>query len=238
MSEYSVKHPILFEVIVTVLAFMGAAVFAIAGSILSLSSDFSTSVGRIIVGIVLLVVFRKVIRSGSIAANLVIVLPALLFVLWNIFYNLSSGASFGGSSFLIEGLLTALAPAIFEEVLFRGIFIGNLQKSGKNDQQCLLISAVFFALVHLSNAVGADMASVLLQVAYSLVIGMVLSAIYLKNQSIWQVILVHFLIDFFNRIYINTPASSSALQIVIFVILLLGEALYALWLLKADAGNE
>ena len=37
---------------------------------------------------------------------------------------------FGGPVFFIEALITALAPAIFEEVLFRGIFIYNLKENG------------------------------------------------------------------------------------------------------------
>ena len=160
-----------------------------------------------------------------------IAVPALLVAAWNVFYNLSSGNAFGGQTVFLEALITASAPAVFEEVLFRGIFIYNLQKKGHGDLGCALISSAVFAAVHLTNAVGTDLASVLLQVVYSFVIGMVLAAIYLKNRSLLQIIIVHFLIDFSNRIYIGQVTSSSYLQMIVFAVLLAAETVYALVLL-------
>ena len=152
--------------------------------------DFSTSVGRIAVGIALLILYRKAFAGQGHGKNLILVLPALLFAVWNIWYNLSSEASFGGKIFILEALLTASAPALFEEVLFRGILLFNLRKNGSSDLKCLLISSMIFSVIHLINFVGADLASVALQAGYAFVIGMVLAAVYLRNNSILQVIVV------------------------------------------------
>ena len=234
MFEYGEKHPILFEIILFIVAMIGAGIFVLLGSILGLPTNLSSSAGRIIVGIILFFIFRRVFKDNNgLFNNFVIILPALLFVIWNIFYNLSSGNSFGTANTFMEALIIAAAPAIFEEVIFRGIFIYNLKKYGYDDIKCLLISALVFSLVHLTNAVGGNLIAVVLQIGYSFVIGLVLGAIYLKNNSILQVILIHFLIDYSNSIYNGTVANSSYVQIAIFVLLLIGEAFYAYKLINA-----
>ena len=124
-----------------------------------------------------------------------------------------------------------MAPAIFEEVLFRGIFIYNLKQSNCSDGKGLFITAIVFSAVHMTNLVGQDLASVALQLAYSFVIGMALAAIYLKNNSLIQVILVHFLIDFTNRIYINPATTTTTVQMIVFILLLIAETVYGLWLI-------
>ena len=237
MFSFGEKKPVLFEIILFIVAFLAAAVFTVFGSALNLSSELSSSIGRIIVGLLLCLIYRKRLLRGSFSSGLVYTLPALLFVVWNIFYNLSSGQTFGDAEILIAGLITAIAPAIFEEIIFRGIFISNLQKKGYGAMACMLTSAVFFAAVHMTNIAGMELLNVAVQVGYSLVIGMVLAAIYLKNGSLTQIVLIHFLIDFFNRIYNGSVTTSSNLQMVIFAIVLIGEAVYALVLTK-NAGKE
>lgn len=69
---------------------------------------------------------------------------------------------------------------------------------------------------------------------YSLVIGMVFAAIYLKNGSILQVMAAHFLVDFTNRIYVQQASTASIPQLVIFALLLVAEAAYAVWLTSSQ----
>ena len=234
MFEFGEKHPVLFEIVLIVVAFIAAGIITAAGTIVGFPSDFSSSVGRIIVGVALLVIFQRMFTDERPFNNLAIVLPALLFAGWNLFYNLSSGNAFGGPAFFIEAALTAAAPAIFEEVIFRGISIHNLKAKGHDALACMLISALLFSAVHLTNLVGQDVATVALQVGYSLVVGMVFAAIYLKNGSVVQVMVAHFLIDFTNRIWLDEITSSSEPQIAAFVVLLAVEAAYAIWLTRGN----
>jgi len=226
------RRPVLCELILMVLAFLAAAAFTAAGSLLNLSADLSSSVGRILAGAVLLLIFRRAFRGEGPLRGLAFVLPALLFAVWNLGYNLSSGARLGGSALYIQALITALAPALFEEVLFRGIFLYNLEKKGLGSFACLFISAALFAAVHLTNLAGQNLAAVALQLGYSFVIGLVLGAIYLKNHSLVQVAAVHFLIDFTNRIYPEPASSANTVQLAVFVAVLLAEAVYSLWLTR------
>lgn len=229
MYKFGEEHPVLFEIILFIAAFAAAAVFTILGNIFYLPPDLSTSIGRIIVGIALLLIYKRAFtfKGKGVFTNLVLVLPALLFPAWNIFYYLSSGMAIGGVPFFADGIITAMAPAIFEEVLFRGIFLYNLRKKGSSDLQCLLISAIIFAAVHLTNLAGLSPASVAVQTVYSFVVGLVFAAIYLKNGSLLQVVILHFLIDFTNRIFVEQPSHTSTLQFVIFGLLLAAEAIYA-----------
>jgi membrane protease YdiL (CAAX protease family) len=69
------------------------------------------------------------------------------------------------------------------------------------------------------------------------VVGLALAAVYLRNNSIAQVVFVHFLIDFTNRLYLEQTTSASYVQIAIFVVLLVAETAYAVWLtVKGDKG--
>ena len=238
MLEFGEKHPVAFELVLIIISFAVAALFSIAGNVFSLHPDFSTSVGRIIVAAALLIIFRGALRGSSVFTNPLIVLPALLFPAWNIFYNLSSGMTIGGIPFFAEGLLTAMAPALFEEVIFRGIFISNLKKNNKSDMYCLFVSAAVFALIHLTNIVGMSMTGVLVQAGYSFVIGLVLAAVYLRNGSLLQVVIVHFLIDFPSRIFVEQASISSVLHLILFVILLAAEAVYAIVIVHNKAAQS
>lgn len=234
MFQFGERHPVLFEIVLVIVAFLAAGVFSLVGAILNVHPALGSSVGRVLIGAALLVIYnRAFFTRGRPFKNLPAVIPALLFAAWNLFYNFSSGMVFGGRNFVIEALVTASAPAIFEEVLFRGILIYNLKKKGTGALPCLFISAALFAAAHLTNLVGLDVVSVSVQVAYSFVVGMVFAAVYLKNNSILQVIVAHFLIDFTNSLFVEQPASSSAPQLILFVVLLVAEAIYALWLTKA-----
>ena len=237
MFAFGEKHPIRLEIILILVSFLAVILFSVVGNLYYLHPDFSTSVGRIAVGIALLILYRKAFAGQSHGKHLIFVFPALLFAAWNVWYNLSSGASFGGKIFFLEALLTASAPALFEEVLFRGIFLYNLKKNGSCDLKCLLISSLIFSVIHLTNIVGADPTSVALQTVYAFVIGMVLAAVYLRNNSILQVIVVHFLIDYSNRLYLSEPSSTSNLQLALFFILLIAEAFYAVMLIRHTPGE-
>ena len=234
MYEFGEKHPIGFEIILIIVSFLAAGIIVAACSLVYMHPDLASSIARILVGIALLLIYRRAFVGEKPFANLKIVIPALLFPAWNLFYNLSSGMGLGGSYILAEAAITAIAPALFEEVLFRGIFIYNLKKKEYSDIGCLIITAVMFSVVHLTNLVGQSFATVALQAGYSFVVGLVLAAVYLKNKSIVQVIAVHFLIDFTNRIYMEQAASATTVQLGIFVVLLAVEAAYAVKLTLAE----
>ena len=62
------------------------------------------------------------------------------------------------------------------------------------------------------------------------ILSLALAAVYLRNNSLAQVVLAHFLIDFTTRLYVEQATSASYVQLGIFVALLVAEAAFAVWL--------
>lgn len=77
-------------------------------------------------------------------------------------------------------------------------------------------------------------ANVALQAAYSLVVGLVFGAVYLKNGSAAQIVLAHFLTDFTNRIYVERATSATAVHLLLFGLLLAAETICAVRLIGAS----
>ena len=96
MYEFGEKHPIGFEIILIIVSFLAAGVIVMACSIVNLHADLSSSIARIFVALVLLVIYRRAFTGQNPFTNPVILIPSLLFAVWNVFYNLSSGMVFGG----------------------------------------------------------------------------------------------------------------------------------------------
>ena len=80
---------------------------------------------------------------------------------------------------VLQFLVMAVVPPFVEELLFRGVVLGNLLPFGK--WQAILGSAVLFGLMHQSVE----------QLLYATVGGLVLGYIYVATRSIWPCILLH-----------------------------------------------
>ena len=130
MYEFGEKHPIAFELILIIVSFVAAGIIVAACSIVNMQTDLSTSIARVLVAMVLLLIYRRAFKGQNPLA--------------------------------------------------------------------------------------------------SFVIGLVLAAVYLRNNSIVQVIAVHFLIDFTTRIYQEQATSAANVHLVVFAVLLAAEAAYAL----------
>ena len=229
MYRLGERRPVLFEFVLVAIAFLAAAFLSVVANAVCYDFELSASAARIVTGAALLVLYRRALRGGR---------PALLFAAWNLFCNFSSGMALGDAACLTRAAVTALAPAVFEEALFRVVFLYNLRRSGAGDRKCLLISAAVFAAIHLTNIVGMDGASVALQAAYALVVGLVFGAVYLKNGSALQIVFAHFLTDFTNRIYAGHAASATAVQLILFGVLLAAEAVFAVRLIGTPAPTD
>ncbi len=81
---------------------------------------------------------------------------------------------------VLQLLITAVAPGIFEELLFRGVILAKLRPYGK--MPAILISAVLFGLMH-QNAE---------QFLYAMAAGVVLGFVATETNSLLCCILIHF----------------------------------------------
>ncbi len=96
---------------------------------------------------------------------------------------------------IVNVVITAIIPAFFEEIIFRGMIFNGLKKCGLF--VAVALSSVFFMIEHLS----------FYSFVYPLIMGVVFCLIYHKTKSIAYTMITHFcnnflviLIDYFNEI--------------------------------------
>lgn len=238
MKAFSIKHPLLFGVILFFAAILIAGIITGIASAVGLSTDVGTVFGRIAAAIVLIALFSECFHWDKSLSGAALAWPALVVVAWNVVYHLVSGSELIIPSAIPGALLLGLAPGLFEEVLFRGIVIDRLQAGGKGIWFTLWSSALLFAAIHLTNIVGMTAANVLVQVLYSLVIGLFLGAVYLASGDIATVILAHAAIDISNQIFVASPEETSVPMLIAFAVVLVLLTAYALWLARKTAQEQ
>lgn len=122
------------------------------------------------------------------------------YVLGLIGYDLAllSVNTFG--EFVLYTFLTALLPAICEELIFRGMVLSGLRKS-LSDGKAIVLSALLFALMHGS----------LQQLIYPFILGMILAWVVVRTGSTFASMIVHFVNNFLVVLmaYISTVAGWS-----------------------------
>lgn len=91
---------------------------------------------------------------------------------------------------LFTGMVSMAMVAFYEELVFRGYLLGNLMES-MNKWAALLISAVLFALAHLSNPHLSAPA-----VVNVLLAGLLLGINYIQTRNLWFSIAFHFAWNF------------------------------------------
>lgn len=227
MKNLATKSPIIFEIVLIIAAFVLALGFGLASQMAGFDTELSMAIGRILAGIVLLIIFRSCLKDGKQFSGFLIMLPALLFALWNVANHFLTKGDF--NPLTAEILILGLAPAIFEEVVFRGIFIHNLKASGKSDMEALLIPALIFGLIHLTNAVNGNIAQALVQTGYAVVVGLVFGAIYIRTGDLFSVMIAHAAMDITNHVF-GSASTTPTPVIIAFLVLLAVEAVYAFML--------
>ena len=237
MFKFAYRHPVIFEVLLFIGALILTVFFMVPVQALTYApSEITGSIGRLAASLVLFLIFIRTFRPGRLFTGLGVTLPAFLFALWNVFNCFATG---GGNVIAPDpGLfLTALAPAVFEEILFREIFVHNLEKAGHSPRSVLFLSAAVFALVHLTNAAGGDLLQTLVQTGYAFVVGLTFGAVYIVSGDLFAVILAHLAVDLTNHIF---PGGSTtpAPVIIAFLILLAGEGAWAFFLVRKKEFRE
>ena len=104
-----------------------------------------------------------------------------------------------GMEFYIYYLLMNILVGFVEEGIYRGIMVRVLVPKGV--WKAVIISSLIFSLTHIMNAlVGWNWQHVALQLCYAFAIGFGWAAFALRTGTIWPLMLIHFLIDFFSFI--------------------------------------
>jgi membrane protease YdiL (CAAX protease family) len=188
---------------------------AIALDIINTTYDFSdtysfliqTAIRTICIVFVFLIIKEHNIKINSnkypIIITFIIFIPSLIVSILNfpldnvinkeIIFNIDT-------SKLITYILFTLSIAISEELLFRGLFTSIPVSQIDNSKYRVIIRvfyvSIIFSLVHLLNLFTSDILSVLLQVGYTFILGVMLTTLYIYTKNIIFCIIVHFIYNF------------------------------------------
>ena len=86
--------------------------------------------------------------------------------------------------YLLYVFLMAICPALFEELLFRGLILSGLKDIGKH--KAVMLSALIFMLMH----GGPD------QTVHQFILGIVLGYAFIYSGTLWVPVIMHFLNNF------------------------------------------
>lgn len=90
--------------------------------------------------------------------------------------------------------IAAIGVAVNEEVLFRGILLRGFMKWGP--WVAIFLPSTLFALAHATNIFqGGDTTFAIYQTIWTFATGIMLSAMKLRNKSLYPVIVLHILLD-------------------------------------------
>ncbi len=87
-----------------------------------------------------------------------------------------------------------------EEVVFRGVIQGYLSKQNPHRllHKTILITALFFALIHFINIQHGGIQNVLLQVIYAFYMGLYFGALMVRINNVWLLGIAHGILNMFS----------------------------------------
>ncbi len=101
-------------------------------------------------------------------------------------------------------LIVSVNAGLWEEILWRGIILTMLLKRFAI-RPAIAINTVLFSIAHLSNLlVGQNPIVMLGQFIFVLIGTPALAYVFIKTESLWPGILIHFSVDAFGPIFYNT----------------------------------
>ena len=214
------KHPL---VLACILFFAGGVAASVIGGCLKVAGvddDLGYGLGRIAAAVVLMICFHSCFSGNKAFRGALLTLPVIAYVIWNVVGAVMNGHPLKTGAEIPVAVILAIAPAMLEETVFRGILITKLLKNGATAEQtatgsavpgvsrrtewfALLASSALFGAVHLINLTVAGPPTVLLQVGYSAVIGLFFGAVYIRSRDILSVMIGHAAVDLSSLLFVR-----------------------------------
>lgn len=174
-----------------------------------------------------------------------------MFLISNISLNVEKGNELTATSDIILNIIFCLLVGISEEILFRGIILNKLFKAIGNDTRknvlkAVIISAILFGLVHLTNVIYMDATFVVAITQFFVAsgTGLIYGAIYSRTKNIYSTIIIHSFQDFcawtMTNLFINNSSTDSPQNSEIFFgifVLVLSISLFS-FMMRKKKSNE
>lgn len=135
-------------------------------------------------------------------------------------------------SFVLKIIAVGVAPAVFEEFVFRGVIFSKLKKYGTSF--ALIASSLLFAMLH-SNLVSMP---------FAFLAGLIIGFIYIRTGNLWIAIVIHFLNNTFSVIQeevlsvFTGEMAIAAFNIIFYVVVALAFLIVAWLEMKCKISNN
>lgn len=198
LSQFAERHPYWFVAILeaaVVLVYLLVGTIAYFLGLSNMALYGLANLGLTLIVIVLLtrlkrwrtIGFKPPRQRGDLLYFLVPFIPMAL--------NLIPGIQIESMVYVSGALVIALMVGFSEETIFRGLMLQAIKPLGH--WKAVIITALLFGLTHAMNALtGKSLLDSMMQIGYAVAIGFAYAALALKKDSLWLLILVHFLTDF------------------------------------------
>ncbi|NRO30623.1 hypothetical protein IMAU30143_00832 [Lactobacillus helveticus] len=167
----------------------------------------------------------------------------IIFVIWDILWNICSGAmsrftsqAFLQSSFRFawKPFFDAISTGVSEET-FRYLSIVTLLECLKETKHqvtfVVIISAMIFGAFHLLNVMDEPFIAAISQVIMAFVSGLVWAIIYLYTGKLWAMMIIHGIYDYFMFLQPIGISTSNSIFIIYCVIEVIIPILLTIWML-------
>ena len=218
MERWSKSHPYRISVLIALLMTAVIIVGNIVSNVMSLDSYIDGAGDSLALGItnlinilIAVVIMHKSeysfgrygfrsIEKGSLASVWFLIPVVLELLLPIILAGFSSEMSI---AFILITAFFTITVGFTEEMFFRGLILKYLEV--KSVKTAVLVSSIIFGVVHMANALnGNSITSVILQIFYAFLFGVVCAEMVYLTKSIWIPIIWHTLHDFISYV---TPES-------------------------------
>lgn len=226
-SSSSERRPLLFSALVTLGFVVLLLVVAVAQRSVAEPAlqEVTGAVGRAVVGAGALLGlaalgWRRWLAGSGPAIGWFLVVPPLLYVL-AVYPPLLTGTyslTGGEARFVLLVAVNGFMAGVMEELVFRGLVLGSLVRAWGTDDRglwrALVVSSLLFSAPHVLNLLfGADPVRSGAQLAWALLLGVVLGALTVAGGSLWPAAALHALGNAFihaNRVGHEVPLDATA----------------------------
>jgi membrane protease YdiL (CAAX protease family) len=249
-ETFITKHPLLTSMLTILLLAIG---YGVSGTILylnkidSISPVFPVNILLSVIAVLVLLktkrwdqVFLRRPKGGVPAVRIYAPLAAVL-AITAAGSIATSGITVSSVANLIYLVLLSLSVGFIEELIFRGIILRAWLKKGVS--VAVGVSTALFGVAHLMQVMGGQSAfGTLLQILFSLVVGLALALVVVRTWSLWGVIIFHALFDFVQLISTSptasvTDSSLSSVPMIGTLVCTIILVLYIVWLARIPASD-
>lgn len=251
-SHWFLKHPMVPAFVLPLGAIIGVTILtslilkvvvAVCGDgvrSFTQAPEFVTSLLRIALGCIIILVMRVTsegrfsfgMTGKRFAPGFVLASAGLIIAVLNVIEGFFINSLPLQSTLIgwIVALVGGFAPGFFEEIVCRGVVLGNMMQRWRGKGNYVLVSVlasgIAFGLVHFFNLLNGDVFGTLQQVLYASAIGIFFGAVYVRTRNLWATIAVHAIIDFCALMFVGQfdtstmfSMASAAFTIVAFTVL-------------------